>query len=109
MFALVGFLVRDHASGFTKGPPSLRRALGGGQNQILAPASSFGSQGRNIPFREDIVEPAVRTTVSVANNHPWVPPPLETAGSNELQSSSLETPPRVRISNRNGVKCGNLM
>ena len=55
------------------------------------------------------MEPAVRTTVSVANIHPLVPPSLETSGNNEFQSSSLEAPPRVRISNRNGVKCGNLM
>ena len=33
-----------------------------------------GAYGRNVPFREDIIESVIRTTVSVANGHPLVPP-----------------------------------
>ena len=72
--------------------------------QILEPATSIGFWDRNIPFREDIVESAVRTTVSVANCCPLVSPPLEMVDADELQSPSPETLPRVRLSIRNGVE-----
>ena len=69
------------------GPASLPRALGRGPNQILEPCSSISFQGRNVPFREDVIESAVRTTVLVANSHPAVLPTLELADINEFQSS----------------------
>ena len=79
------------------------RALGRGQSQVLDLASSVGTQGRNVPFREDIVESVIRTSVSVANDHPLVPPPLEMVNGNESQPSSPETFPRVRTV-RNGME-----
>ena len=65
------------------GPSCLSRAPGRGGNWIQEPASSVGSQGRNIPFK-DIVRSAIRTTVLVANGHPSVLPPLEMVDVNEL-------------------------
>ena len=67
------------------GPPHLSRAPERDQNWIPEPASSVGSQGRNIPFREDIVESPIRTTISVANDHPLVLPPLKMVNINVLQ------------------------
>ena len=52
------------------GPPSLSRALRRDQNWVPDPISSADAQGRNVPFREDIVEPVIRTTVSVAHSCP---------------------------------------
>ena len=45
------------------GPLPLSRALRRGQNWVSGPAFSASAQGRNVPFREDIVELAIRTTV----------------------------------------------
>ena len=84
--------------------PPLSRAPGRGWNWIPVPVSSIGSQGRNVPFRGDMVESAIRTAVLVANGHPSVPPPLETVYINDLQPPSPEILPRVRISVRNGVE-----
>ena len=70
-----GSLGRRCASALALGPPILKRAPGIGQNQIPEPASSIGSQGSNIPFREDVVKSAIWTTVSVTNGHPSVLPP----------------------------------
>ena len=47
------------------------------------PVFSVGAYGRNVPFREDIVELVNRTTVSVANSHPSVLPPLEMVSGGE--------------------------
>ena len=58
-------------------PSSLSRALGRGQNWVLGPVSSTGTQSRNVPFRKDTVESVVRTTVAVVNSHLSVPTPLE--------------------------------
>ena len=85
------------------GPFPLLRAPGRGQNQIPEVASSISSQGRNVLFREGIVKSAVRTTVSVANIHPLVPPPLEMVIVDELQHPSSGTLPRINILIRNGV------
>ena len=41
------------------------------------PISSVGTHGRNFPFRKDIVESVIKTTVSVVNGHPLVLLPLE--------------------------------
>ena len=38
----------------------------------------------NVPFREDVVESAIRTTVSVASGCPLVLDPLETIDIDEL-------------------------
>ena len=65
------------------GPPSLLGALERCQNWILGPVSSAGTQSRNVPFSEDIVESVIRTTVAVANNCPSMLPPLETVNGNE--------------------------
>ena len=86
------------------GPPPLLRAPGRGQNQMPEPASSTGSQGRNICFREAIVESVIRTTVLVANSHPLVLPPLEMVNVIELQCPAAETFPMVSISIRSGVE-----
>ena len=51
--------------------------------EIAYPTPSIGSQGRNVPFREDVLESAIKTTVSVANCHPLVSPLLETVDGNE--------------------------
>ena len=101
---LVDFLGRGCASGLTKGPPSLSRAPGRGKNWTPEPASSTCSQGRNIPFRKDIIELAIRTTVSVAHSHPLVLTALKTVNVNEFQPPSTETLPRVSISIRNRVE-----
>ena len=77
IFTPGGSLGRGHTSGLVLGPPPSLRAPGRGQNLMLEPPPSTGSQGRNILFTEDIVESAIRTTVSVANCHPSVLPPLE--------------------------------
>ena len=53
---LIHFLGRGHALGLTIGPPPLLTALGRGQNWAPDPASSAGAQGKDVPFREDIVE-----------------------------------------------------
>ena len=97
------FLGRGGPLGHPIRPP-LWRTLGRGWSQVPDPASSAGNQDRNVPFREDIVESVIRTTVSVANGHPLVPPPFEMANGNESQPSSHETLPRVRISVRNGME-----
>ena len=86
------------------GPLPLSRASGRGQNWVPDPASSTGAQGRNFPFREDRVESAIRTTVSVANGCPLVPPLLDMVDNDESQPPSPETLPRIRISSRNGVE-----
>ena len=65
------------------GTSLLSQAPGRGQNCIPEPTSSIGSQGRNVPFKEDVVESTIRTSVSVANDHPLVPLPLETVDVNE--------------------------
>ena len=62
--------------GHPMGPP-LSRALGRGRSWVPDPASSADAQGRSVPFRQDIVKLVIRSTISVANNHPLVPPPLE--------------------------------
>ena len=54
------------------GPPPPSRAPGRGGKWVLDYASSTGTQGRNVLFREDIVEVVIRTTVSVADFHPLV-------------------------------------
>ena len=70
--------MREHALGLTMGHPPPSRAPGRGEKLVPDPASSTGTQGRNVPFGEDIVESAIRSTVSVANVCPTVLPPLET-------------------------------
>ena len=58
----------------------------------------------NILFREDIVESAATTAVSVANDCPLVPPPLETVDISELLCPSSRTLTRINFSIRNGVE-----
>ena len=99
-----GCIGKGCASGLALGPPPFLRAQGRGWNQILEPASSIGSQGRSIPFREDVVESATRASFLVASNHPSVPPPLEMVNIYELQSPSSGTLPRINISIRNRLK-----
>ena len=70
----------------------------------MEPASSIGSQGRNVPFREDIVESAIRPTVLVANSHTSVPSHLEMVDIDAFWPPSSETLPRVQILIRNGVE-----
>ena len=98
------FLGKRCALGYVMGPPPLLRALERDQNWVPDPASSAGPQGRNVPFREDMVESVIRTIVSVANNHPSMLPSLETVDGNEPQPSSPEILPRVRSSMRNGME-----
>ena len=82
----------------------LLRAPGIGQNWILEPTSSIGSQCRNIPFREDIVESAVRTTVSVPDSHPSEPSPLQTVNVDASLPPFPETFPRLISSIRNKME-----
>ena len=54
---LGGFLGRGCASGLDNGTPLFKRELKEEvEDWIPEPASSIGSQGRNVPFREDLVE-----------------------------------------------------
>ena len=87
------------------GPP-LSRALGRGQSWALDPTSSAGTQGRSVPFREDIVKSVIRSTVLVANGHPSVPPPLEMVNGDGSQPSSPETLPRIRFHRKWYGVCG---
>ena len=82
-------------------PPSLLRALERGQSQISAPTSSTVTQSGNVPFREDIVESVIRTTVVVSNSHPSILSPLEMVSGEESCPSSLEALPRARVPMRN--------
>ena len=74
------------------------------KKKIPEPVSSICCQGKNIPFREDIVESAIRATVLVANSHPSVPHPLELVNVDELGSPSPGTLSGVSISIRNGME-----
>ena len=85
-------------------PSLLSRALGKGKIWVPDPTSSAGAQGRSVPFREDIVKSTIRTTVSVANGHPSVLPPLEMINGKVSCPLSPEILPRVRISMRNGME-----
>ena len=64
--------------------PPVLSVPGVGKIKILDPASSAGYQGRKLIFRKDILESAIRSTVSVANGYPSVLSPLGMFDINEL-------------------------
>ena len=74
IFTLIPFLGRGRILGHPMGTSPPSKALGRGQDWVPDPASSAGTQGRNVPFGKGVGESAIRTTVSVANGDPSMLP-----------------------------------